>query len=131
MYASHEAGVGKEIVIEQPHDIDMTVDAVLLTRVLGNLTKNALEATQPGEAVTIGCTSDNGIVSFSVHNPSVMPISVQRQIFQRSFTTKGHGRGLGTYSSRLITRRYLAGELSFSSSPADGTVFTASIPRTA
>ena len=47
------------------------------------------------------------------------------QIFQRSFSTKpGAGRGVGTYSARLLTERFLGGELSFESEMGRGTTFT-------
>ncbi len=55
--------------------------------------------------------ADAEMIEFWVHNHAVMPESVQRQVFQRSFTTKGRGRGLGTYSVKLLTERYLEGGL--------------------
>ena len=65
---------------------------------------------------------------FWSHNRGVMPPEVQRQVFKRSFSTKGAGRGLGTYSMRLLTERYLCGEVSFTSHPTAGTTFVAVIP---
>ena len=38
-----------------------------------------------------------------------MPDEVKAQIFERSFSTKGRGRGIGTYSIKLLTERYLEG----------------------
>ena len=58
------------------------------------------------------------------------PREVQLQVFQRSFSTKGENRGLGTYSIRLLTERYLKGQVSFTSSPETGTIFTAAYPLT-
>ena len=52
-----------------------------------------------------------------------MPQSTQLQVFNRSFTTKGQGRGLGTYSVRLLTERYLKGSVDFVSKPGTGTTF--------
>jgi signal transduction histidine kinase len=55
---------------------------------------------------------------------------VQRQVFQRSFTTKDEpGHGLGTYSAWLFTERYLGGRLSFVSAEPNGTVFSVTLPR--
>ena len=65
---------------------------------------------------------------FRVANPSVMPPDVQNQVFQRSFSTKGENRGLGTYSMRLLTERYLKGHVSFTSDKAHGTVFRVRLP---
>lgn len=104
-------------------------DRRLLLRVLNNMVKNALEASSEGSSVTAGCQADSAGVDFWVHNDGVMPREVQLQVFQRSFSTKGKGRGLGTYSIKLLTERYLNGQASFVSTPETGTVFTVRYPR--
>ncbi|CAG0934623.1 partial Sensor protein DivL, partial [Rhodocyclaceae bacterium] len=102
----------------------------ILRRILGNLVKNALEATPRGGTVTLSCTDDGGRVIFGVTNPGVMPEEVQLQIFQRSFSTKaGTGRGIGTYSVKLFGERYLKGKVAFTSREPEGTTFTLSIPK--
>jgi len=63
-----------------------------------------------------------------VRNPTVMPRDVQLQVFQRSFTTKGSGRGLGTYSMKLLADRFLNGKVSFTSVAGIGTEFRITIP---
>lgn len=103
-------------------------DAVLLKRILVNMAKNGLEASQPGEMVTMGWDSDADKVKFWVHNPQVIAPEHQLQIFNRSFSTKGPGRGLGTYSIKLLSERYLEGEAGFSSEPERGTRFWVSLP---
>jgi signal transduction histidine kinase len=104
-------------------------DPGLLRRVLGNMLKNALEASRPGEPVILGCEAHGDEVEFWVHNGEAMPRDVQLQVFQRSFSTKGTGRGLGTYSMKLLTERYLGGRISFTTSPEAGTTFQARYPR--
>ncbi len=106
----------------------LVTDRTLLRRVLSNLLKNALEAGQPGETVTMACGPQGDRVVFTVHNPAVMPRAVQLQVFQRSFSTKGAGRGLGTYSIKLLSERYLMGTVTFTSLPEAGTTFVASFP---
>lgn len=55
---------------------------------------------------------------------------VQLQLFQRSFSTKGQsGRGIGTYSMKLLSERYLGGKVEFTSREPEGTVFTLTIPK--
>ena len=55
---------------------------------------------------------------------------VKLQVFRRSFSTKpGTGRGVGTYSARLLTERYLRGTLRFHSDEGEGTTFTSRYPR--
>ena len=90
--------------------------------------KNALEASRPGETVTLGCEEVEGKIRFWVHNAGFIPPAAQLQIFQRSSSTKGEGRGVGTHSKRLLSERYLKGSVSFTTSQENGTVFTASYP---
>ena len=98
----------------------MSTDPVLLRRVLGNLVKNALEASPDGETVTVAFV-DRKTPTFVVHNESVTTEAVRLQVFQRSFSTKGGiGRGVGTYGARLIAERYLGGRLTFSSKHGRG-----------
>jgi len=117
---------------EQTSKVEVAPDAVatelctdlrLLHRILINMTKNAIEASSPEAVVRIGCEPKENGVEFWVHNQSYMPAQVQLQIFQRSFSTKNQGRGLGTYSIKLLGERYLKGRVSFSSSPEKGTTF--------
>jgi signal transduction histidine kinase len=108
--------------------LQFTSDRTLLRRVLGNMVKNALEASKPGQTVTLSCRQNGQEIEFLVHNPAYIPRPIQLQIFQRSFSTKGQGRGLGTYSIRLLTERYLGGVVTFTSSPEQGTEFKARYP---
>lgn len=131
-YASHETAAGKLIRVEPPQgDLGLYTDYNLLCRVLGNMLKNALEATPPGEAVRISCEADGEAVVFRVSNPGVMPHDVQLQVFKRSFSTKGKDRGLGTFSMRLFAERYLGGKVAFTSQPETGTTFMLRLPRQA
>jgi sensor histidine kinase regulating citrate/malate metabolism len=90
--------------------------------------KNALEATVKGQAVTMGCELVEDKVQFWVLNPGHIPPDVQSQVFKWSFSTKGKNRGLGTYSMRMLSERYLDGRVYFSSTPAEGTKFVAVYP---
>lgn len=108
--------------------VALRTDRTLLLRVIGNMVKNGLESSVPGETVTVGCHGENGSVVFWVHNSTYMPENVRLQVFNRSFSTKGSGRGLGTYSMKLLSERYLHGKVSFTSSELEGTVFAAKYP---
>lgn len=113
---------------QETEELALFTDGVILGRVLANMIKNAVEACKGGQTVTIGCRRSNGDAEFWVHNPGCISRSHQLQIFQRSFSTKGEGRGLGTYSMKLLTRKYLGGLVDFTTSADDGTVFRAIIP---
>jgi sensor histidine kinase regulating citrate/malate metabolism len=65
-----------------------------------------------------------------VQNGGLLSEPVRRQMFQRSFSTKGtQGRGIGTYSVRLLVEQYLGGSVTFTSDPEHQTVFTIALPR--
>ncbi|MCX5797937.1 MAG: PAS domain-containing sensor histidine kinase [Elusimicrobia bacterium] len=132
LYAASAAGRNRALRLAPDcEDARLATARPLLMRVLGNMLKNALEAEPPGAVVTAGCRCDGpDAVIFWVHNPSVMPKDSQYQVFQRSFSTKGSGRGLGTYSMKLLGERGLGGKVSFVSSAAEGTVFSLRCPRT-
>lgn len=128
-YRAHEVARGRSIVMDGGSaNVCFVGDSTLLGRVLGNMTKNALEACPAGGVVTLGCRIDDRHIEFHVHNPTAMPRDVQLQMFQRSFSTKGPGRGLGTYSMRLLSERYLGGTVSFTSSAGLGTTFVSRYP---
>lgn len=121
---------GLEIVADPDSpSISLITDSALLSRVVFNMTKNALEASRPGEVVTIGCRDLKDQVEFRVHNPGVMPRDAQLQVFQRSFSTKGSDRGLGAYSMKLLGEQYLKGEVLFVSAEGQGTTFMIRCPR--
>ena len=104
-------------------------DRHLLNRILGNMKKNAIEAIKHGETIKLGCRDlDNDFIEFWIHNPGHIQQQHQLQIFRRSFSTKGNGRGLGTYSIKLLGERYLGGKVSFTSSIEKGTTFSLKLP---
>lgn len=129
-FHSYHIAKGKILEVDAAADhFDFVSDPVLLRRVLINLVKNALEAIPEGETVTLGAFSDSDSVCFTVHDAAIIPADVQLQIFSRSFSTKGSGRGLGTYSIKLITEKYLHGQVSFVSNAEKGTLFTVRYPQ--
>ncbi len=128
-FSAHEVANDKKIIInEDACDFSFVSDATLLFRAIGNLAKNALEASAGGETVTMNCGRDSSTFWFSCHNSSVIPEKIQLQIFQRSFSTKGSNRGIGTYSVKLIAEKYLGAKVSFVSTPGAGTVFKLEFP---
>ncbi len=129
-FRRHPAAQDRRIELgEFPSARFVVTDKTLLTRVLGNLLLNALEATSPGEAVSLGlCVGRR--VTFLVWNPATMPEEVRLQLFRRVFSTKSpQSRGLGTYGARLLTERYLGGTIDFSTDEEAGTTFRVHLPR--
>lgn len=129
-FRNHEVARGKLIRIAPGSaGHPFTSDDALLSRVVGNLLKNALEATDVGGTVTLACTTADAEITFTCHNPGAMPRNVQHQVFLRSFSTKGSDRGIGTYSIKLLTEKYLGGRVTFVSDEGRGTTFTIALPR--
>lgn len=130
LYANHELVKSKNIRIkESAEEFSFTSDRVLLRRILGNMLKNAIEASLTGQAVSLTCTRTGEQVVFEVHNERHIPREIQLQLFQRSFSTKGTGRGIGTYSMKLLGEKYLGGDVWFESSPETGTSFYLAIKK--
>ncbi len=135
----HEVARGRIIRFGEVVPVLIDTDPVLLRRAVGNLVKNAIEASAKGEHVALSLTIETGAGAtgavatgdkavIAIHNPGVMSNDVQRQIFQRSFSTKGRGRGLGSYGARLFIERYLGGSLDFTSEFGQGTTIRVCLP---
>lgn len=124
LYTEHDVTKNKELLIDKKsEEFILETDAVLLKRILGNMTKNALEASLPQKKVTLSCALKDGKCIFSVHNESYIDREIQLQLFKRSFSTKGQGRGVGTYSIKLFGEKYLKGKVGFESTQEKGTTF--------
>ena len=132
MYKSSMLSKGKNYTcIFENNEFRVSTDFVLIVRSLGNLIKNALEATDLNGSVKVFSQKDDHFISFSVFNDKVIPENIQLQIFQRSFSTKAiSGRGIGTYSVKLLVEQYLNGKVYFNSNNEIGTIFTLEIPLT-
>lgn len=129
LWRSEPVAVDRTLVLEPGRAARTRTDPLLLVRVVGNLVRNAFEATKPDGTVSLFCARQYGGVTVSVHNEGEIPDAVQHQIFQRSFTTRaGRGRGLGTYGARLLAERYLGGDVGFVSNEHTGTVFVVTLP---
>ena len=113
---------------ENAKQVDICTDRLLMVRVLVNMIKNAIEASPPGGEVLITCFEEGGSCIFGVNNSGEMPRAVQHNVFQRSYSTKGVGRGIGTYSMKLFGEKYLKGCVWFVSSEKYGTTFYIAIP---
>ncbi len=125
-YAISDLADGKKLALSTDiQNVLINSDTTIVGRILENMVKNAVEATAKGGQVTLSCVKakESG-VRFSVHNPGFIPTEIQGQIFKRSFSTKGQGRGLGTYSMKLLSS-FVNGNVWFTSSPQEGTTFFA------
>ncbi len=103
---------------------------LLVSRVLGNMLVNAMEAGDEGDLVRLTAHISPDLVRFDVWNAQSIPPDIQLRVFQRHFSTKaGSGRGLGTYSMKLFGEKYLQGTVEFLSTKESGTTFSLILPR--
>lgn len=132
LYEGHDVTINKTITLDD-HCISkrLYTDHRLLRRILGNMVKNALEASDEGGVVTLGCSmndSEDEWITFWVHNDTYMDDRVQNLVFHRAFSTKGTGRGLGTYSMKLFGETFLKGKVGFFANKQEGTTFYIKLP---
>ncbi|KHK04183.1 sensor histidine kinase [Desulfovibrio sp. TomC] len=121
---------GKRRLVVAPETAARTFfsDARIINRIMVNMIKNALEAAAPGECVTVGCDAIEGTIVFWVHNPAALSEETRMRIFEKGYSTKGEGRGFGTYSMRLFARQCLGADVTFTSSGNTGTRFELVVP---
>lgn len=128
LYDNHQVAKGKRVLFDVSPSLSITTDKNLLNRMVGNLIKNALEASEEGGVVTLGYSKKGFLVSLWVHNDGFIPVDSQKKIFEKSFSTKKYGNGLGTYSTKIFAEVYLHGGVSFKTSVENGTTFTIDLP---
>jgi CheY-like chemotaxis protein len=129
VFNRHPTSHGKVLSISSlPTRTLVVSDPVLLLRVLVNALKNAFDATEDGGSVQFWFEWRGDVPVFVIGNAGVMPEYVQARLFERSFSTRSQeGRGIGTYSMKLLGERYLGGKVSFTSDEESATRFFISL----
>lgn len=122
-------GVHVDLQIESPW-IDLPVESWEMCRVLGNLIDNAMDAMKdtPEPRLLIRLSESVQSYTFAIANngPMIQP-SVAERIFQRGFSTKGEGRGMGLSIVRGIMESG-GGKLTLSSDEEE-TRFEGTLPK--
>ena len=131
VFHSHPVAQGKALRLPPTlPELRLSTDGHLLERVLLNMVTNALEATGSGGEVRLWVDEEEDAVTFCVWNQGRIPDDVALRVFQRNFSTKtGNGRGLGTYAMKLLGETYMRGQVGFTTSEAEGTVFRLRLPK--
>lgn len=111
-----------------PEDaLTISTEVNLLYAILANLVKNAIEASGPGDTVSISLLADGEFLA-AVHNPAPVPEPVRANFFEKYATAgKRTGTGLGTYSARLMVE-VMGGRIDLDSSKEHGTTVTVALP---
>lgn len=107
------------------------LDKTQLIRVLTNLVKNALQATEETEnpEIIVDVISENEFLKITVSdNGKGIANELKELIFEPKFTTKTSGMGLGLAMTKNIIEAY-DGNISFTSEKNKGTTFTVILPK--
>lgn len=123
-------GYKLQVIFSGPSDnFGVPGNARLLARVLDNLVGNAIEAMREGGTIWIECKRrDEGVrLVVSDDGPGV-PIHLQKQLFQKSFTTKENGSGLGLLLVKAIVERTHGGKIHYQANHPHGSRFIIDLP---
>lgn len=103
-----------------------------LVQVINNLISNAIQSYNGKQNESIDLTiykNNNNIMIDVTDHGCGIPEDVQKQLFSKMITTKGHnGSGLGLFMSYSTIKGNFNGNLSFTSKVNVGTTFTISLP---
>ena len=115
----------KEIEIETDiaENVSINADSELLSIVWNNLFSNAIKFTEHGGTVFVGLQADERTVNVTVRDTGCgIPAEIGDRIFEKGFSTKGSGRGVGMYHTKQLVES-LGGTISFESEKDIGTSF--------
>ena len=110
-------------------DLKVRADRERLTRAVGHLLQNALEATPPSGLVTLRGFAEAGqaIIEIIDTGSGMDDTFIRTRLFQPFDSTKGAGMGIGVYECRE-TLRALGGSIEVDSTPGSGTRFRLTLP---
>ena len=95
---------------------------------LGNLIKNAVEASSSGHKVSVQVGLNEDHIEICIHNPSAIPEDIRETFFAKYATSgKSGGTGIGTYSAKLMIEAQ-HGSIHFDSSVSEGTNIFINLP---
>ncbi len=120
--------------VDIPPDLPiLTIDALRLGQVVGNLASNAIKYTPPGGAVTVssGREGHELWIRFNDNGPGIAPYE-QEKIFQPYYRgDQGrrikHGMGLGLSIANDLVAAH-EGHIEIESQPGEGSIFTVWLP---
>lgn len=102
-----------------------------LIRLFLNLLENAIKYTPPGGTITLAATHRAGLIHVSIGDTGPgIPAEHLPHLFERFYRVKDgstHGTGLGLAIAHSIAREH-GGDLSVTSEPGQGSVFTVQLP---
>jgi len=99
----------------------------LLYMIFSNLIKNAIEASPPGNTVTVSLVLNEKLI-IEIHNKGAIPENIRDSFFDKYVTSsKKNGTGLGTFSA-VLAASVIGADLNFRTDETEGTYLYLSIP---
>lgn len=129
--ALRDLNTENNIVIEGNEDFTFYGNDLLMQHVIYNLLKNALYAIQAkgSGSIKIFLQKDRDVNTLSIQDTGEgMDKETQRFLFQKFFTTKKTGTGLGLAFCKRVIGSF-KGSISFVSEKGQGTTFKISLPK--
>lgn len=126
-----KSGRGADVCVryEGPASAPVLADAAHLRQVVWNLMRNAIQASAPGDEVTVRTRDGAGgerLLEVSDHGPGLTR-EARARLFDAFFTTRGHGMGIGlAVVKRIVDDHGFEVEVE---SDGTGTTFRVRIPR--
>jgi CheY-like chemotaxis protein len=115
----------------EPRELDaFTIEGeeILFYTMLGNLIKNAIEASPDGKTVSVFLEDDKALF-IRIHNQGMVPENIRERFFEKYVTgSKRIGTGLGTYSARMMAET-LNGSIHLDTSEKLGTTVSIAFPK--
>lgn len=100
--------LGVNVHLEIPEEIQsIPVDVIDLTRIIGILMDNAIEASEKSTSkeVQMGFIRTNTSILFVIKN-TFNELPDMNRLFQAHYSTKGEGRGIGLVNVRKLIQKY-------------------------
>ncbi len=122
MYEAREAGIDMELDLRCGLQ-DLKIPEIYLIEVLGNLLGNAMDeilAREKGEKLYLSVYQIKSTVHIQVYNEhDRIPIETFKKFFERGYSSKGEGRGVGLHYVKKIVHQY-GGELEVGNIKVEG-----------
>lgn len=127
---SHPAAGGRVVEIDSPPPgAAVVAEPAALQHALLAVAVNAMEATRAGGTVRVATLETAQETWLRVWNAGAIPVVVRSRLFERYFSTKGPGRGHGTWATKLLAERVLGARIDWTSCRDEGTWFSLVLPR--
>jgi two-component system, NtrC family, nitrogen regulation sensor histidine kinase NtrY len=125
LYRNVKPGVTVSVAVDP--DIELLMDPEQISRAVGNLLKNAVEATEAGDVRVTARRAPHRVVIEVIDPGRGVPDSDKEKLFLPYFSTKGRGTGLGLAIVHRIVNDH-DGRISVHDNHPSGTRFEIELP---